>query len=389
MMFLVSDGKGTFECYGSSFYLEPISYPSVNLANILVTEDTLGNRLLSNHEHFLEAKFEAEKIPGFPSRMTSVESVSMGAKVVVLRGGGIGDLILLLPALRMLRNRLPKNVKVTLATFCDRFALFEGMDEIDEIITLPARMTNIVGMNYYIEFSERLDLFGSLHMTDYYLTILGIDPEKVKPFLKQPDISKRVTKSEKISEWYRELRRHWKKVIYVNIGATDIIRRLPPSLISKVATALPDVAFVVPSEVHVENRRKPSNVFALETGYSLRAYISAIYYSDGVLSSDSSAYHLAAALNKPAVALFGPICSKLRSRYYPTVISLDADYRGQICSSPCGLNAVTELEQIPGIQKYDISKGCPEANIKKTKYSPCLLSIPLDKIVYALSEILS
>ena len=388
-MFLVSDIKASFECYGSSYDLEPISYPMINVANILVVEDTLGKRILKKQEHFFEAKFEAEKILGFPSKMVSIGSVSTGAKVVILRGGGIGDLILLLPALRIFKNSLPEKVKLTLATFRNRFDLFEGIDEIDDIIPLPTRMTNILGMDYYVEFSEYLDLFRSSHMTDYYLTLLGFDPYKIEPSFKQPDISKGLSKSQRVLEWFRDLRRYWQKIVYVNTGASDTIRRVPIEVIYEVAAAMTDVAFVISSNVDIENREKPPNVFFLDTRYSLKEYISAIFGSDGVLSSDSSAYHLAAALNKPAVALFGPISSKLRSRYYPTVISLDAEYKGQVCNSPCGLSTATEIDQNYNDSKYDLSKGCPEASLKGTIYSPCLLSIPLDKIVHGLSEILT
>ena len=57
---------------------------------------------------------------------------------------------------------------------------------------------------------------------------------------------------------------------------------------------------------------------------------------DGIVSEDTSAVHLGAALNKPVVALFNAIAKELRIRYSPTVTGVQIAFRGRRCQAPCG-----------------------------------------------------
>ena len=389
MIFLVSDVKGKFESFGVSHYLEPITYPKVDVSNILVVENSLGKRILGKCPHILRAEFQAEKIPGFPLPLPLLDQIPDGSKIIVIRGGGIGDLILLIPALRIFKNLLGKQIVLSLATFQDKIDIFRGIPEIDELKVMPARLSEMLGYDFYVEFSARLDLFREIHMTDYYLSLFGISYEDVEVSLKEPWVCPETGNSEKVRDWFHNLRKKWANVVYVNLDATDIIRRLPPSLIPELAKAFPNVGFVISRLENKDYLKAYPNLFALDTYTSLKAYFSLILNSDAIVSSDSSAYHIAGAFRKPAVALFGPIASALRAKYYSSVIPIDAQYVGKTCTSPCGLNAVTELKYSNLGKAYDFSKGCPEAQLRGTVYSPCLLSISSEKIIEALSRLLS
>lgn len=389
MIFLVSDVKGKFESFGVSYYLEPITYPKVDISNILVVEDTLGKRVLGKCPHILRAQFPAEKIPGFPSSISSIGDIPDNSNLLILRGGGIGDLILLIPAIRILKTLLPKGVKITLATFKDRMQIFKGLPEIDRIEPMPIRMSKIIGMDYYVEFSSKLDLFKKIHMTDYYLTVLGIHPMDINDELKEPRLSPDAADSRETICQINQLKSQWKKVIYINTGSTDIIRRIPFQTVMEVARLCPDMAFVHSIDHSLGEIKIPSNIFFIDTSGSLEKYFSAILASDAVISSDSSAYHVAGAFRKPAVALFGPISSALRTVYYKSVFPIDAGYVGSICSSPCGLNAVTELNRPSPNTEAKVYDRCPEAELKGTRYSPCLLSIAPSQITKALRKVLN
>lgn len=388
MMFLVSNTSGTFESFGGSLHLEPITYPKVDIANILVVEDPLGKRIISSCPHILQASFDASKFPNIPDPMPSPEKIPDKSKVIILKGGGIGDLILFRPVLNVLRSRVTQGVKLYLATFQDKFSLFEGMSGIEDLIVMPTRMSQFVGMDFFLEFSGLGNLFGSMHMTDYYLTQMKIPPETLSPELKTPCLPIVKNISEKMIRRFEGLRRKNKKIVYLQKKTSSIIRNLPEELFIWLAKNTPDVTFVMTSDAEAEKASWPENLIPLNTTGSLSDYITAISCADAVISPDSSAYHIAAALRKPAIALFGPIGSALRSHYSPTVIPLDAEYTGITCKSPCGRSIVSEfkLDEIPG---YDISRGCPEAYIKKTRYSPCLLSIPNEKVREQLSHIFS
>ncbi len=388
MMFLVSDISGTFNSFGGSFHLEPIKYPDVNIADILVVEDTLGKRIMRSCSHILEARFDAGRIPGFPKPMPPPDRVPDGSRIVILRGGGIGDLIMLIPALQVLKRLLPGGVRLYLATFQEKTFLFKGMPELEGVMVMPARMNRVTGMDFFLDFSGHDALFRNGHMTDFYLACMGLPHEEVPVSWKRPWLSEKTARSARIRKWFRRRRRDGRKQVYLHLGATDIIRRLPPDLGQWLARSLPGADFVMsPGPGEETTGDRPPNLFFLDTGGSLSDYMTAIACADAVVSTDSSAYHIAAGFQKPAIALFGPVPSAMRTRFSPTVVPIDAGYRGKTCASPCGLNAVTELRHRPGGPGYDISRGCPEANLKGTGYSPCLLSIPREEIRARLVEI--
>ena len=389
MMFLVSNTSGTFKSFGGSFYLDPITYPNVDLANILVVEDSLGKIIMNSCPHILKASFDASKLPNYPAPMPSPENVPDKSKVLILRGGGIGDLILFIPALNILRSRLAQGVKLYLATFQEKVELFEGISGIEDITVMPKRMSQVIGMDYYLEFSGHSNLFGSMHMTDFYLTLMKIPPETVPPESKTPFLPGTKTMSKKIIRRFERLRKKNDKIVYCQTRTSSIIRNLSKELCLWLAKNTPEVTFVTTPEKQGERIDWPRNLIALDTTESLCDYITAIFCSDAVISPDSSAYHIAAALNKPAITLFGPIGSTLRSLYSPTVIPLDAEYAGITCKSPCGTNIVSEFRHLDKVPGYDSSKGCPEANMKKTDYSPCILSIPNEKVWEKLKQILN
>ena len=113
---------------------------------------------------------------------------------------------------------------------------------------------------------------------------------------------------------------------------------------------------------------------------SLQDYSAAISCCDAVVSADTCTYHIAAGLKKPALALFGPIGSNLRIRYYPTVIPLDADYSGLKCTSPCGLDRIWKDDLVEQ-DRLKPRSGCPEAKAKGTDFSPCILSITPERLI--------
>ncbi len=139
--------------------------------------------------------------------------------------------------------------------------------------------------------------------------------------------------------------------------------------------------------IHLKFLISQENILFLDTNSSLSDYITAISCSDVVVSSDSSACHIGAALKKPTVALFGPIASSLRTHYSPTVIPIDAGYSGKKCSSPCGLSITVDPGYPSAGADHDFSGGCPEAGPDNPN-SPCLLSIPFEKIADKLMECL-
>jgi len=390
MIFLCSDISCTLTVFGTRILLEPIAYPNVNLKHILVAENDLGHLILRSNRHIKKIEFDYNKLPGFPSPLGRLDDVRGNQKIILLRGGGIGDLLMFAPVLKALKEGLSASTTITLATFTERHPLFREDPYIHQLAALPVRMHDFLTYDYYIDFCGKEDTFKDLHMTDYFLSYLSLAPGD--NVVKEPRIDEALTHCPTILRKFEALRsRHHLPIVFFNAGASNIIRALPPVILDVLSANFPDVLFVVPSSDQVE--LPPSgNICHLNTFESLDAYVTAIKCSDGVVSSDSSTYHIAAALNRPGLVFFASIGSNLRSLYYPTIIPLDAYYQGTTCTAPCGLNRV----EFPDKQTLDqsdlktgIGSGCPEAKIRDTRYSPCLMSYSKETICKNFTLLLS
>ncbi|MCK4827307.1 hypothetical protein KA005_66870 [bacterium] len=401
MIFLCAHTPCIYKIFGESYYLEPLTYPHINLSHILIVEDTLGERILKRNEHIRKIKFDTSRIPGFPERLQLPPSeLPQGSKIILLRGGGIGDLIMLTPAIRALREALPPHSQIILATSRDKQSLFEKDSLIDCIISHPIRMSDFMEADYFVDFTANDTLFASGHMTDFYLARCHIDYRKVAD--KVPWISRKLGSSKSAAGIFEGIRRNHKGAIVLLSGeASDIIRTVPTRVLRIFPESFDEILFIVPQKsgdtknVECGEYVNTGNVFFLDTFSSLTDFVSAIQACDAVISSDSAAYHIAAALEKPCLAIFGPVHSSGRALYYPTVHPVDAVYNGACCSSPCGIDTLSNLKKLSGIDKtgfnwdmYDPAKGCPEANLKGTLHSPCILSFSQSELINRFKELI-
>jgi len=319
-----------------------------------------------------------------------LNDVRENQKIILLRGGGIGDLLMFSPVLKAIRDSVPASTTITLATFKERHPLFRGNLYIQQLVELPVRMADFIDYDYYIDFCGKEDTFKGLNMTDYFLSYLGLSSGD--NVAKGPQIDEALTHCPTILKELKPFSgRRNRPIVFFNAGASNIIRALPPCILDILSTNFPDVVFLIPSSNH-EELSPSGNIIYLNTFESLDAYITAVKCSDAVVSSDSSAYHIAAALNKLCLVFFGPIASSFRSLYYPSIISMDSHYHGTTCNAPCGLNKV----EFPDKQTLDssalktgVGSGCREAKIKETRYSPCLMWYSEERICANFTLLLS
>ena len=179
-------------------------------------------------------------------------------------------------------------------------------------------------------------------------------------------------------------------MVYLNGLASDVLRDLPLDIMRVWPDNYDDILFVVPHGYverwckQDEQALKADNICLIDTGDSMAGYITALNTCDAVITADTSTYHLAAALQKPALVLFGPVGSRLRTAYYPHVQALDAHYTGRTCRSPCGKSMYSEFYG----GHIDGEKRCPEAVSCKMSFSPCLASFDSEKLIDAFESIL-
>lgn len=412
MNFLTAKQKGVFSYYGHAYDLEPITYPDVNIRDILVIGSLLDRVICEkNPDTMQRVSFEAEKLPGYPRLLDfPIKELPDGARLMLVRGGGIGDIIMLAPALKKLRELVGSRITIVMSTFADRIPLLEGLGCVDRFYPHPIRLFDFMNdADFYLDFSDPKGLFNTREMIDFHFDCLGFDPDAIPAREKIPVIPEGLTRSEKVIEGIRSMVPGGRmKILYAD-KASHRIRHLPPDILGWLSEACPEAAFIIPGETTGACGGAP-NLFTIDTSAGLADYVTAIAQSDVLVSSDSSAYHIAAATNTPALVFFGPISSKLRTGYYPLVTALDSSFQGLTCHAPCGistpgetppaipigLNGVRFLENGTEITTFtgetfvfDPKKGCPEANAVGNAHSPCLTCFTRDTVLEAFGKVLA
>ncbi len=412
LAYLASTAEGRFFYHGHSYKLSPITYPDVNIHNILVMGGpSLARSICKENSGLMTGlNFDASLIPGFPEPLgMAVSEIPCGKRLMLLRAGGIGDLIMLTPALRQLRSRCRSGVKIALSTLQDRKALFEDLGFVDDFYPHPIRLSDLVeSADFYVDFSDRRGIFNHVDMIDFHLDCLGIDASSVPKEQKIPVISKGLSRNHAVREEMKRLSRHGRPLVIYSPGASDRIRYLPDDILGLLATSFKGIDYVVPGSMP-KTCEGMENVFSIDTSSGLDAFVTAIAASHAVITTDSSAYHIASALSKPCLVFFGPISSSIRSKYYPTIVALDACYFGKTCASPCGISALTETppvipigaNRVRALEKgvkittysgesftFDPGKGCPEAQYLGSSTSPCLMSFSPEDIIKGFERVM-
>lgn len=374
--------------YGTEYVLDPITYPEVNTGHILVTEDALGRRILEkNGENRLQRiSFEAEKLPDFPKPLSITGDLRPSGKVLIIRGGGIGDVLMCTPAIRELRKRFPKNVRLNLATFQWNIPFFTENPHLDGVTALPLTLSEMLDSDYYLELNDSSATNDRVPMVDYYLMGLGLDPAVIADKSLVLDVNSLIDRT--TADNLNTIRSSFRYMVYLNGLASDRLRDVSPETLGILPDRFPDVSFIV-SNLYVERYQDLArdilnrpNIVMLDTGHALERYVTALFMSDAVVTTDSSASHIAAALKKPCVTLFGPGHSETWASYYPTVRPLEAAYTGSLCCSPCGRDMLSDFGQ----DRVVSEKRCPEASLMNKCFSPCLASVSSEKLIEVFSE---
>ncbi|MBW1961904.1 MAG: glycosyltransferase family 9 protein [Deltaproteobacteria bacterium] len=378
MRFLCVNRPATAEIFGQPYRLRPLNPRIENIEDILVADIFTASELLTRHaEVLLEVDFDTTRFKGFPTFANSVSDISPGDTVLLLRSGGIGDHVMLMPALRIFREKFPAGSKIWLAIEKEKHCLFANHDGIDRLLPLPLRLSTLLGANKVIDFSSRQDWFDleSIHMTDGYLNFLKIDYKAISD--KTPNMMWDPNRAPHISGWFERIRKDHpgQPLVLLNWKASNRLRDLPAEKLLFLTDRFEKLLFVVAQPAdHSQQVLKTIEKYDGKRVYnltpamkSLEDYIAVVHHCDAVVSTDTATGHLAESLQRPSLVLYGPTRDDLWIRYYKKTCPLRAEYIGHTCRSPCGRTKNT-------------GNGCPESLHLETSYSPCLLSITEERI---------
>lgn len=258
-----------------------------------------------------------------------------GSKILVVRMGGVGDLIMLTPSLREV-NKLYGS-KIVLGTVPANIPVLEGLPYIDKIVPIGLAenepVDSIVDLRYKVESPE---VGGTLN-TKLYTSVNRIDmfARLMKVNLKDRKVDVAVS-PDKVLEM-KALIQYDSKYKYLGIQATctSNLRTIPPEYVPgliKKFTKIRNLKVVIFGRSEFWYGRQPLvdlkrikgrkiiNLMGKTSDVgSLVALCSIMNY---IVAPDSSTVHIAAALGISCIALFGNMSPYLRVAYYPTVISM-------------------------------------------------------------------
>jgi ADP-heptose:LPS heptosyltransferase len=389
MYLLVTDKDCDAFFYGQKYTLQAFSPPKVDLNDILVCEDFYGKFFLSRKEFYPTLKkvsFDVNLLPGMPKPLNIHPSnLAKESKLLVMKSGALGDILLLAPAMKHLREAMPSDAEIWLSIPKKFHALFESLSFIDRLFAYPVRMSELVATDYYVLFESTG--FSHMNLVDFYLQEFLLDHNTIKD--KKPILPQYLSASKAILNVFNGLQRKFSRPIILYNGKSNAkLRDLPERFLDVLTTNFSDITFVVPDASLGNRYEKRGNIIYLNTFDNMQDYITAIGCCDALVSADTSAYHLAAGMDKPGLVFFSSIDHRLRTCYYSDILSISPEYTGKICRSPCGLHSEKyyhpDHDLFKKLQKMELKPSmdrCPEAQVQNTAISPCLISISNERIV--------
>lgn len=269
-------------------------------------------------------------------------------------GGGLGDGVMFAPALNILTAHLKKQsgiAKVQIDVFSSlpkRTNAILGDIPGVRVLPLPLTLQEFTNYDLYTDFSGMMldKLFAHAHMTDFALQKMGIDPANVDDSLKNPRIQKiPALQTVKISLAQARQAAYTRPLTAVIFTATKT-RSMPDDLAAKIMKEMLPVAqpvIIMPpgsaSKTIIERNNLQEvaiDMSPVSTNFS--SYIAILAGMDAIISVDTSAVHLGAALGKPTIGIFSSIDHRLRVKYSSTVQPIQITYSGRKCQAPCGLS---------------------------------------------------
>lgn len=293
-----------------------------------------------------------------------------GKHILLMRSGGLGDMMFMTPLLRELRRRWPR-VSLSIACRKERFSVFDGLDLANGHVPTPVSVDLAASFDAVLGFEHVIEREKSAHYVDALAAHVGVE-------LPAGDDSRRiqyaVTAFERTWAALRYPRKAGVKRLGIQVLSGSRYRSYPRDQTGSVAMAfltrgwevfLIGVKGDAPQKERIEGLRNLA-----ESGLSFRQSVAALQTCDVILGPDSAIVHVAGALNIPTVALFAAIPAPMRVKYAPSITALEGSGK----CSPCYFHERGGLA---------FPKDGPCA---KSGKCDVLASIPVEKIVRAIEE---
>ena len=293
-------------------------------------------------------------------------------RILITRAmGGIGDLLMMTPGIHELKRRHPGR-EIHLAIPRRYFPVFEGNADVT-LVDIESDRLDAREYRRWLNFTDcpaaRVESRTAPKVRrgriEIFARSLGLSPLAVHRMKKRPRYT--VLPEERVFQqhFWEAHRLGQRKVVGVQLRSDEVYRDFPHMrrLVARLARAYDVILFDAEPITGYDERS-----VVLAAGLPMRSAFALASACDAIVAPDSSFVHLAAALDRPCVALFGPIDGALRTRHYPRCRTLDL--KATLGCAPCWRN-----DEIP-------------CRLTGMRSSVCMSDISIESIVQALDEVL-
>ena len=242
------------------------------------------------------------------------ELLRPGARALVIRNMGLGDVLMLTPALHALHEQ--RGVRVHVASYARYLPLLWGLEWLEATYALgtdygATRFDAVVDLNWAVESGAEVE---QLPRAEIFAQRLGVSLTRRHPFY-QVAASERERAQRQLGRWRQPL-------AGIQVHASCPQRSYPAQHILRLTELLQAEGCTVAFFGEWWEGQLPAGVINLVGGCSLRQAAALIEQMAVMICPDSGLLHLATAVGTPTVGLFGPIPPRLRTAGYPCCLSL-------------------------------------------------------------------
>jgi len=315
--------------------------------------------------------------------------------LIAVRNGGIGDLFFISSPFKTLKKLFP-TCDLTLACNKKYSDIFYNVQEF-KIEHLPLLYSEIENRDYFILFENLIENNPEaetknayqLHAEQFCLATDDNNDWETLPIIGIDPIVDRLVKTS-LDKFFKD-----KPLIVIPYAASVAIRSIDPAFwyqfwgvltqypIQVIIVASPSQKFeatTLITKFKTETKRTNISIFPDAKEYKgLRGAVSLVNHCSCVLGPDSGLLHIAGALGKPLIGLYGAFPSQLRISTYKMAIGIDIVSKDEILC-PFARGIYHSCFQHKGFI-------CDQAEKEVQRYSPCMRYLEIPIIIKGLKDL--
>ncbi len=290
---------------------------------------------MSNRGEFARKKAADEGQPRAPMHFRALDNQTKqfrgkgSVKLAIINGFGVGvgDNLIGMTAFRDVRKRLAAagisdatvEMWVRPGAYDNAVAVSNMHGGIDSVEMLPMPIERFKMLDGYWDLGGLVDrpTVNSRCTVDFFLELMGIDPSGVTRDEKRNRLSLSIPVVKEVGDATRELTSRY---LILHPLSRSVRRNMPAEIFRELCARLVratnmDVASVVPVPKMHERHVDLSSI----SSKSFQHYCTVVKNASGMVSVDTSIYHIGDAFSVPSAVIFSTVMPELRARYYPYV----------------------------------------------------------------------